>query len=607
MQETWRPRVSSRAVGDVGELVVNDVVVIRFRSGQGGYSATGLAIIAANRLNAAIARGAALDAIEVQRRNPDNPALTVGGETIVSAPVAEPRTGSKRSRAARKRAARAAAVTRLEKWAAALRRTLTMPGLIVKNSGLVVPLGENRTLQIAGPAQGPITVVPESGATGGERRVSATVDPQTGGVTLQGLKPGREVLTLYRDGAMATVYVAVRPYAANVRMAHTVTVTGSLVPASLVNHAAVAAAQQAIQLTPGAKLTVDTGKVRARSLRPGQGETVAVPIRVTGDEMLPVERTMSVAVVNRKLPDAAVTTLLYSNNPERVPRPQTLFVGEMPDATRATRLLYHHQSDTQQTLLFTAELINYSDRPAKVHLVGGDAGPERDTVWVGYRAASEFVSAEQTNTGLVLVVPPRSRVPLSSRRLPPGLTISGLMQMHLLEGPPPLVRVATDSLSARQPEMAFLPIPSENIPSREYYAASLSQHVYANPTKKVEAEYTVGGGWTFLKFGRFPLTSAQDASTVLHGNYGVFYEFAVNLKNPTDQPSRARVVFEPSAGLAGGVFLIGDRRVEIPQINMPREHTLGTYSLEPGESRSVHIRTMPVSGSNYPATIIVRP
>ena len=59
--------------------------------------------------------------------------------------------------------------------------------------------------------------------------------------------------------------------------------------------------------------------------------------------------------------------------------------------------------------------------------------------------------------------------------------------------------------------------------------------------------------------------------------------------------------------MAGGIFLIGNKRVEIPQTDMPKEHTLETYTLEPGESKNVRIRTLPLSGSNYPATIIVRP
>jgi hypothetical protein len=123
----------------------------------------------------------------------------------------------------------------------------------------------------------------------------------------------------------------------------------------------------------------------------------------------------------------------------------------------------------------------------------------------------------------------------------------------------------------------------------------------------LEAEYTVGGKWTFVPVGRSPLQAVKDPETLLHGNYGVLYDIAVNIENPTTQVSTARVVFEPSAGMAGGVFLIGGKRVEIPRSDMPDETTLTTVTLAPGERKSVHIRTLPLSGSNYPATLIVRP
>jgi hypothetical protein len=129
--------------------------------------------------------------------------------------------------------------------------------------------------------------------------------------------------------------------------------------------------------------------------------------------------------------------------------------------------------------------------------------------------------------------------------------------------------------------------------------------------QKKEARFAVGGKWAFVSIGREPLTAINGADVKLHGNYGVFYEIAATLENPTDQTQKARVVFEPSAGMAGGVFVMRDKEgeqvVTIPQTDLPTETTLGSYLLAPGEKKDVTIRTMPLSGSNYPATIILRP
>jgi hypothetical protein len=208
-------------------------------------------------------------------------------------------------------------------------------------------------------------------------------------------------------------------------------------------------------------------------------------------------------------------------------------------------------------------------------------------------------------------VPAHSRLALSSTRIPAGLTISGLWELRVISGPAPLVRVSaaapTDTNALQETLMPVAltePNPASTAPPA---AVALSDHVYPDPAKTVEATYEVGGQWQFLALGKTPLIATSSPERQLFGNYGVFYDFDVTLENPTLLAAKARVVFEPSAGLAGGVFLIGDRTIEIPQTNLPQETTLASYALAPGEKRRVRIRTLPLSGSNYPATIILRP
>jgi hypothetical protein len=104
-----------------------------------------------------------------------------------------------------------------------------------------------------------------------------------------------------------------------------------------------------------------------------------------------------------------------------------------------------------------------------------------------------------------------------------------------------------------------------------------------------------------------PIRGGADAQRRLEGNYGVFYDIELTLENPTDKPANARLVFEPTAGLAGGVFWIDGRTVEIPQANLPKEITLAQYPLAPGAKQTVQVLTLPLSGSNYPAQLVVRP
>jgi hypothetical protein len=65
-------------------------------------------------------------------------------------------------------------------------------------------------------------------------------------------------------------------------------------------------------------------------------------------------------------------------------------------------------------------------------------------------------------------------------------------------------------------------------------------------------------------------------------------------------------MFDPTAGLASGVFIIDGSFVSAKYAQPPNEVPLMTYWLKPGETRNVRIETLPVAGSNYPATLVVK-
>lgn len=594
----WTARVEARtvdpmAVLKVGELVVNGQVVFRLRTDQGGLWPDQRVQIAAERLRAAIAAGLTPGDILVDTSTDKaNPRLKALGQVIATA-SAEEAKGSGASPGGL-----------AQTWAAALRKALAIPGIATDASGIVVPLNETRVIKVSGAARGPVSFLT---ATGESKIAGVSVDPVSGDVTLTGATPGKDVLTLSREGAVTTVYVAVQPYAGRFDTPRPVIVTGNGVPAELIARHAASAALAAARPNPGASAQITTGTLSAAPLSEGQGQTVAVPVQMSGADMIPVTRTLRVSVTGQTLPPVATGNLFYSNNPERVTGFGTLFVGRMPQALAATRLLYHHQSAMPRAAWFTVELVNDKDAAAQVQVVGGDAGPVRDTVWVGFRAASNFVRDFGNDLGAVVEVPARSRVALSALRLAPGLTISGLMQLRLLGGPAPLVRVAAD-IPGHELSMpgTLQPVPAAWTDADAGQAFVLSEHVYPEPTRRVQARYAVGDRWAFIALGRVPIKAAETARK-LEGNYGVFYDIEVALENPTDRPARIRILFEPAAGLAGGVFLIDGKTVEIPQTAPPAEPVLATYTLEPGAKQTVQIKTLPLSGSNYPATIVVRP
>jgi len=65
-------------------------------------------------------------------------------------------------------------------------------------------------------------------------------------------------------------------------------------------------------------------------------------------------------------------------------------------------------------------------------------------------------------------------------------------------------------------------------------------------------------------------------------------------------------LFDPSAGLASGVFIIDGKFVVTKHVQPPSEVPLASYQIKPGETRDVRILTVPLAGSSYPATLVVR-
>ncbi len=591
----WTPRVEARIANKtapipVGEVVVNGLVVMRLRTEMAGYLPEQRAEVAAERLQALVAAGLKPDDIIVDAATDKAfPRLKALGQVVATATEEEARKHG------------VTALRLVQSWASALKKALLLPGLSVSTERVVVPLGEKRVVRVGGAARGAITV---ASASGSANIVRFTPNPVTGNITLSGASVGKETLTLTREGATTTLTVAVQSYAGRVDAPRAITVTGRSVPADLIARYVVAGALSAARPSAGASAQVDAPTVSVVPLQAGQSQTVAVPLLLQGPDMIPVRKVARVAVTNRALPPAAPAALLYSNNPERVTRYGTLFAAYLTPSKGANRLLYHHQSAMDRAAQFTVELINEGSQPAQVHVIGGAAGPVRDTVWVGYRAASVFVRDLTEDVGVVVQVPGRSRIPLTAQRLAPGLTISGIAQLRQTTGKPLLVRVAADIPG--DPRTATVELVSTPSPWEAGNLAALSDHVYPEPNKTLQASYQVGGRWAFASIGRTPIQGGT-AERRLEGNYGVFYDIEFTLENPTDKASTAQIVFEPGAGLAGGIFLIDGRPVEIPQAGSRIEIPLARYPLAPGAKQVVRVRTLPLSGSNYPIRLTVRP
>jgi hypothetical protein len=233
----------------------------------------------------------------------------------------------------------------------------------------------------------------------------------------------------------------------------------------------------------------------------------------------------------------------------------------------------------------------------ELQVIEGAARPKIDAVLAGQRAGARYLRRAFCDAGQIEALPGGGRLPLLRQRVPAGYTASGLYGLRLLSGRRVQVEVRADPVRAHDPGAAGAD------------ATAVAGSVYAHPSREMHASFTVGKSWTFVRLGKrvSPASAASGSGgPVLDGDYGILYDIAVRLDNPTPAPHVVRLLLAPDAGGAQGVFLVNGKWIEAPHVSPPAEFELAQFLLGPQEHRVVNIRTLPVGGSAYPVTLVVR-
>lgn len=571
----FRPKVTVQHGVLASALLVNGRLVARLHSENAGLEPAQRADLVAERLRAAIARGLTPAAVGM-RKVGDGAAVTLGSNTLLLATRAEAHVNQTRAPLLARR------------WALRLREALALPGLTLARQEVVVPFQELRAIRIGGVARGEIQVGVREG-----RVAAAAADLGSGVVTVRGLAPGTTVATVERDGASTTLRIIVKKYAGEVARAITAEVTGQPAPAELVAAAALDRYPEALALEPGSRATLLARPVMTRTLAPEDGVMFKLPVALEGKALLPRKAVVTVYVRNRALPRVAADCLLYSNNPEQVNRFGLLYAEQL-EVDAPARLLYHHQNRMGRAFYLAIDLVNTGAQPARVQIIEGAAEPIQDTVLVGHRAGARYVLREQRDVGMIVEIPARTRRTILAQRVAPLRTASGIYGLRPLSGSGLTVQVVAGEqpvTQARRPAGAGKVV--------------FSEHVYPKPNKVIQTRYRVGERWAFVAVGRSAI-DGRHPERRLDGNYGVFYDIAMEIENPTDVESTVNLVLAAEAGEARGVFLVEGHLIEVPDVRPPAEFVLGSFVVRPHARGAISIRTLPLAGSNYPVTLVAR-
>jgi hypothetical protein len=427
----------------------------------------------------------------------------------------------------------------------------------------------------------------------------------------KGLRPGAGFITIHANKKIRQIDFSVKPYAAIIPGVVTATVSGKPAIPGTVQGTIEGALKRQLRFAPLAKMAMTFSNVP--SIGPGMSLKVPVKISITAPGTISKTGTLTVLVNNIGLMPRNEDALWYCNDPERITKKENLFAAELePD--KSARLLYHHINDTTRPMIVRTLVVNDSDSEVKICLTPGDSAPTMDPVSAGLRAGDLFLRAWISDSGEVLTIPARSCIPISCRKLKPKAVISGLCAIRHIGGTSKLL-VRTDSMGADDLEPRWQPTLSSSTPWREVGAMVtrswdataylISEHVYPTPYRAETAEFTVGGRFSVTRLGQRSI-ERQDSSGRLDGNFGVIYDIAATITNTQTESADVELVFEPSAGYSGAIFLIDGRYIMTPRIVPKDEARIATYRLKSGEVKKLKIMTMPLSGSSYPATIFIR-
>lgn len=575
-----------RAIG--ASVVVNEVVVARIRTKVGTLSPEARAAVIAQSL-------------DTFQKGEVTKVTTEGGVKIVLEDRPVVTISPEEAKAAGSTPEGLAA-----NWAKAMNKALYLPSLVVEDPGeLQLPVSGSVSLSVLGSSArtAQIGMTPES---------LASVKRLVGKIQITAKQFGTGSLVISAAGREKRLNLLVAPYAAQFPQNVVAQVTGQPAPAEIVESAARSAVLANVAGQPGKVVQIES--IDSGPLQPGNSKVFTANVTVSALGCLPTTGTVNVLVTNRGGGRMFEDELWYSNNPENVTGAASLYWGRLQSGV-PVRLLWHHFNKSTQGLYVQYVAVNRSDLPASLHVLAGDAEPDKDPTRAGFEAGELFWRSWMPYAGQVVQIPPYSVVPLVFRRIAPGETTSGLASLRLLSGgSDDLVVIGNCMLPAegtvRWQKAANRPNPWSlaspiSISQFPMTAVGVAQHVYARPALFHEIDYKCGGPFEFVRLGADSIKGINGEGELL-GNFGVHYMVEGQLSNPTDKPAKVVVEFEASAGYSGAMFLVNGKFVKSL---MQTKETLVLFEklLQPGETQPIRIETMPLSGAHYPAKIIVRP
>jgi hypothetical protein len=474
--------------------------------------------------------------------------------------------------------------------------TPTQPPIIVEPPGAALPPGATQVLrlnQVLGTVS--VTVADPSIA-------EATVDQVARTLTIVAHAVGRTVATVSDErGQTRDVAVRVAYLAGSVAGTAAIRITGNPATSLFVKEQAVRAAIRSVAPRPRASIVATVDAVNyAKPLRVDNVATIDVPVIVQGDEYLTVQGTTRVRVENFAQPRVRPGSLLVSDFPETLRENGILFTADLTSAGAERFLYYHYNPPAQPDRRIVLKIENASPQPALLQFISGRAGSLNE-MEAGHLSTQRFLVRLAQNEGTVQTIAGNSVYTLVDQLLPAGYTVSNLLQLHEISGPPLhltlLAQNAGDSVEGPVPQSALL---RGEVPH--------ARGVYPIPEFFFSPEpYDCDGDNLEVSIGQIPLQNLVQGQA-LAGDYGVLQQVTIGMINRSASARQVALYANPRGGRATGTFLIDGVLVQAHALPAFSHYKLRQYTVPAhGGYIRTEIVTMPEGGSSYPLRLIVGP
>lgn len=474
----------------------------------------------------------------------------------------------------------------VEQWARALEEALAVRPLVLSRRELVLSPGRVESVSIVAAGAAPVM------ATALDPRI-VSVRLADGQAEVEARTVGSTTVTFRLGPYRTDLPVSVRPPAGRIPAGAEVFLTGNPATPELVREAVERRLQEVVWRQPGATMESVAAAVLA-PLPVGQSVTLPVTVRLRSPYAGPVDGVIQMRVINMPVQLADPEVLLVSNRPEKITDNGLLFEERLAPG-RPARLLYHHLNGTaHQARVLKITLCNPGSGRARVHYMGGHAGPSGDPLFIGFAATQRFLQALVAGRGYIVEVPPGGTTTFTAYALPPLALVSGLMQFQVIEGGPVELMV-----HVRVPWLLDRTVTADLGP----YAFPHPRGTFPGSVVEITAEYLAHRAAAVAELG--VMSGLRDVRTgePLVGDYGVLYRFRLRLVNPTERQVTTALVANAAGGPARGLFFINGAPVDVGVLRPNEDREIVALPVEPGGARDVSILTMPVAGSFYPVRL----